>query len=49
MQLGYDVAKYGIQQIKWDYGWWSDEIVTGQWSEQTRDFLRSETVPISAF
>ena len=31
MQLGYDVAKYGIQQIKWDYGWWSDEIVTGQW------------------
>ena len=31
MQLGYDVAKYGIQQIKWDYGWWSDEVVTGQW------------------
>lgn len=31
MQLGYDVSKYGIQQIKWDYGWWSDEIVTGQW------------------
>ncbi len=31
MQIGYDVAKYGIQQIKWDYGWWSDEIVTGMW------------------
>jgi len=31
MQIGIDVAKYGIQQIKWDYGWWSDEIVTGSW------------------
>ncbi|MBR6709853.1 MAG: GH36 C-terminal domain-containing protein [Clostridia bacterium] len=31
MQIGYDVAKYGIQQIKWDYGWWSDTVVTGQW------------------
>ncbi|MBE6598852.1 MAG: hypothetical protein E7638_05370 [Ruminococcaceae bacterium] len=31
MQLGISVAQYGIQQIKWDYGWWSDEIVTGMW------------------
>ena len=26
-QYGIDVAKYGIQSIKWDYGWWSDELV----------------------
>lgn len=25
MQIGYDVAQYGIQSIKWDYGWWSNE------------------------
>ena len=30
MQIGYDVSQYGIQSIKWDYGWWSDEAV-GNW------------------
>jgi len=28
IQCGIDVAKYGIQQIKWDYGWWSDEVTS---------------------
>ena len=23
MQIGYDVSRYGIQSIKWDYGWWT--------------------------
>ncbi|MBO4548439.1 MAG: GH36 C-terminal domain-containing protein, partial [Abditibacteriota bacterium] len=31
MQLGYDVAKYGIQLIKMDYGWWSDEKAGPTW------------------
>ncbi len=31
MQLGYDVAKYGIEQIKMDYGWWSDEKAGPTW------------------
>ncbi len=24
MQLGLDVSQYGIEAIKWDYGWWND-------------------------
>ncbi|MBQ9816104.1 MAG: GH36 C-terminal domain-containing protein [Proteobacteria bacterium] len=33
MQIGYDVSQYGIQSIKWDYGWWSDEVAgkDGKW------------------
>ncbi|MBE6636846.1 MAG: hypothetical protein E7618_03465 [Ruminococcaceae bacterium] len=31
MQIGFRVASYGIQQIKWDYGWWSNEIVSAPW------------------
>ena len=30
MQIGNDVSKYGIQSIKWDYGWWTDRAV-GSW------------------
>ena len=26
-QHGLDVAKYGVQSVKWDYGWWSDEQI----------------------
>ena len=29
MQIGLDAADYGIEQIKWDYGWWSNEPVSG--------------------
>lgn len=30
MQRGVDVDGWGIQSIKWDYGWWSDEIARPQ-------------------
>ncbi len=39
MQLGIDVAKYGIQQIKWDYGCWSDELVSDKSSWRTNEGL----------
>ena len=31
MQLGYDVAQYGIELVKMDYGWWSDEKAGPVW------------------
>ncbi len=29
MQIGLEAAKYGIEAIKWDYGWWSNEPIPG--------------------
>lgn len=33
MQIGNDVSDYGIQAIKWDYGWWSNKSV-GSWKNE---------------
>lgn len=43
MQSGLDT--YGIEAIKWDYGWWSDEVsgnwksLEGSWQVRNRDYL----------
>ncbi len=31
MQIGLEAADYGIESIKWDYGWWSDETLQDGW------------------
>ncbi len=46
MQWGYNVSDCGIQSIKWDYGWWSNEstdksykTLEGSWVVRSNDYL----------
>lgn len=39
MQIGLDAALYGIEAIKWDYGWWSDQLAPGQTQWRTNEGL----------
>ncbi len=31
MQLGPDVKHLGVESVKWDYGWWSDDVTVAPW------------------
>jgi len=39
MQIGFDAAKYGIEAIKWDYGWWSNTPWNGHAQWRTNEGL----------
>lgn len=31
MQIGPDVGYLGVESVKWDYGWWSDDVTVPPW------------------
>ena len=39
MQIGLEAAKYGIESIKWDYGWWSNTPWNGHAQWRTNEGL----------